>query len=214
VARNNQNGGILYSRLSDYYDTIFRWLTFPRHKVLMKEMDIEPGSRVMDLGVGTGLSLHLYPRNCRVTGIDISPKMLSHARKRVRRKNLHHVDLMEMDAHDLDKAFERDSFDVIVASFVLTVVQDPVRVLRHMKTVGKPGCTMYIVNHSKSRHPIIKRCEGFLEPLCRKIGWNYGVDIEEVIEKAGLRVVSKRPCFPYDPYVIVQARNGTQQFCR
>jgi phosphatidylethanolamine/phosphatidyl-N-methylethanolamine N-methyltransferase len=208
VGRNHQNGGILYSRLSDYYDTLFRWFTIPRQKALMKEMEIEPGSHIMDLGVGTGLSLHLYPRNCRVTGIDISPKMLTHARKRVVRKKLHHVDLVEMDAHELDKGFDSDTFDVIVASFVLTVVKDPVRVLRHMKTVGKPDCTMYIVNHSRSHQPALRKCEEFLEPICRKIGWNYAVDLEDVIEKAGLHVVSTRPCFPYDPWVIVQARNG------
>lgn len=209
VHRNgNGNGGILYNRLSSCYDFLFRWITYPRQKAMLNSIPIRPGARVMDLGVGTGISLPLYPRHCRVTGVDISPKMLARARRRAARKKLTHVELVEMDAHGLDEAFPQNTFDIIIAAFVLTVTEDPVRVLKNMKRIGKPDCTLFILNHSKSLNPLVRKCEKILQPLCKRIGWRTGVDLEQLILEAGLHVVSKRPCFRHDPYFVVQARNG------
>ncbi|MHC4598808.1 MAG: class I SAM-dependent methyltransferase [Planctomycetota bacterium] len=208
MAGNHRNGGILYSRLSGYYDTIFGWLTLPRQKLMIQKIGIPCGAKIMEVGVGTGLALPHYPKHCDVMGVDISSKMLKHARKRVTKKKLTHVELMEMDAKEIDARFPPNTFDFIIGAFVLTVVDDPVRVLKNMKRVGKPDCSIFILNHSKSRHPVLSRCERMLEPFVRKIGWRYDVDLDDVVDQAGLTIVSQTPCYPGDLYTILHAKNG------
>jgi phosphatidylethanolamine/phosphatidyl-N-methylethanolamine N-methyltransferase len=209
VAGNHRNGGILYSRLSGYYDTFFGWITLPRQKLMIQKIGIPEGAKIMEVGVGTGLALPHYPKHCEVMGVDISAKMLKHARKRVAKKQLTHVALEEMDAKEIDNHFPPDTFDYIIGAFVLTVVDDPVRVLKNMKRVGKPDCSIYILNHSKSSHPVLGRCERMFEPFAKKIGWRYDVDLDDVCEKAGLNIVSQKPCYPGDFYTILHAKNGT-----
>jgi phosphatidylethanolamine/phosphatidyl-N-methylethanolamine N-methyltransferase len=199
---------MLYSRLSKYYDPFFRWVTLPRQKMLIQGIRVKPGARIMDLGVGTGLALPLYPRHCKVVGVDISPKMLQRARRRVRSNNLTHVELVQCDALDIDKGFPKSSFDIIIGAFILSVIDDPVRVLKNMKKVGKPDCSMFIINHLRSSHPLFAKCEGLLEPICKKLGWHFQLNLENALAEAGLRVVSQKPCYAFDLYSIVHVKNG------
>jgi len=201
VSGNHKNGGIFYSSLAGFYDPLFQWVQFPKQKMLIRRMNIRPGAQVMDLGVGNGKSLRMYPPHARVTGIDISPKMLLRARKRVGRHKLRNVKIYEMDAHDIDKSFAPSTFDCFNASFVMSVVNDPLSALRNMVKVGKPDCTIFMLNHNKSRHPFWSRVEKHIEPACRKIGWKYGVDVPSLIAEAGLDLLDYTPCFPYDLYV-------------
>lgn len=204
----NGRRGIFYTRLSGYYDTAFRWICLPRQHALMRTASFKPGSRILDLGVGTGMALHLYPRNCKVIGVDNSPAMLDQARKKAKYRGLANVELLEMDAHEIDRAFEPETFDYVVAAFVISVVNDPVKVLQNMKRVGKHGCLMLIVNRIKGGNEVVTACERMLEPLCSKLGWRTALDLPAALREAGLNVVQKRPCFPYDLYSIVHATNG------
>lgn len=204
----NHHIGVLYSRFSGYYDTLFQWITFPRQRALLRTVKFKPGDRILEIGVGTGLALHLYPPHCRVTAIDISPRMLEHARRRVVARRLKHVELLEMDALDIDEAFAPGTFDYIVAAFVMSVVSDAEKVMKSMKKIGKPGCTILICNHSRSRHPVVEKCERAMEPLCRKLGWRYGLDLEDLAASSGLRIVHEQACYFYDPYRIVHVKNG------
>lgn len=207
MARNHRQG-VLYSRFSGYYDTLFQWITLPRQHALLRTVKFKPGDRVLDLGVGTGLALPFYPRHCRVTAVDISPRMLEHARRRVERKRLTNVELLEFDAAHIDQAFSPHTFDFIIAAFVMSVVNDAEKVMRNLKVIGKPDCTILIINHFKSGNPVIEKCEKAIEPLCRKLGWTYELDLEEITALAGLRIVHNEPCYPYDPYRIVHVKNG------
>jgi phosphatidylethanolamine/phosphatidyl-N-methylethanolamine N-methyltransferase len=102
--------------------------------------------RVLEVGVGTGLSLPHYRTDLEVTGIDLSPEMLEKAEERARRKNLTHVDdLLVMDASRLD--FPDNSFDMVVAMFVMTVVPDPDAVMKELERVCAPGGEVLLVNH-------------------------------------------------------------------
>ena len=88
-------------------------------------MGIQPGERVLEVGVGTGINLSLYPKTCAVTGIDFSCSMLEKARDRVSRMGLRSLRLLQMDAADLK--FADDSFDIVYAPYLISVVPDPVQ---------------------------------------------------------------------------------------
>ena len=111
-------------------------------------MGIKPGDRVLEVGVGTGINAALYPRDCAVTGIDLSSSMLEKARERVARKGIRNVRLLEMDAADLK--FADNSFDIVYAPYLISVVPDPVAVAREMRRVCRPGGRIIILNHFRS----------------------------------------------------------------
>ena len=97
----------------------------------------------------------LYPRDCTVTGIDFSSSMLEKARERVARKGIRNVRLLQMDAADLK--FADDSFDIVYAPYLISVVPDPVEVAREMRRVCRPGGRIIILNHFRSPNPILSR---------------------------------------------------------
>ena len=138
----------IYARYSYIYDLIFKRWFHPRQQHAIRSLDIQPGQRVLDVGVGTGFSLPLYPRHAQVIGVDLSSKMLREAQKKVRDEHLRHVTLLEMNAEDL--AFPDNTFDVVIAAFVISVVPNPVRLVAEMKRVSKPQGQLVIINHFQS----------------------------------------------------------------
>ena len=145
----------IYARYSRIYDLIFKRWFHPRHQHVIRSLDVQPDQCVLDVGVGTGLSLPLYPRQARVIGVDLSSKMLREAQKRVRDQHLTHVTLLEMNAEHL--AFPDNTFDVVMAAFVISVVPNPVHLVAEMKRVSKPEGQLVIINHFQSANPIMAR---------------------------------------------------------
>jgi phosphatidylethanolamine/phosphatidyl-N-methylethanolamine N-methyltransferase len=143
---------------------------------------------VLEVGVGTGINLALYPRSCRVTGIDLSSKMLEKAQERIVSKNLRHCEVVEMDASGM--SYADDSFDVVYAPYVISVVPDPVKVAREMYRVCRPGGRVVILNHFKSRNPIMSKIETAISPMTVHIGFTADLDLPAFLEQANLRPVS------------------------
>ena len=103
-----------YRRYARIYDAVFGPVLQPGRRALLERLELKPGERVLEVGVGTGLSLPLYPRSVRITGIDVSREMLEKARERVARRRLENVDaLVEMDAEHM--SFPDATFDKVVA---------------------------------------------------------------------------------------------------
>jgi phosphatidylethanolamine/phosphatidyl-N-methylethanolamine N-methyltransferase len=150
----------------------------------MDLIDFGEGSSILEVGVGTGINLSLYPRSCQITGIDLSAGMLEKARERIVKKGLRHCRVMEMDAAHM--TFENDTFDVVYAPYLISVVPDPVAVAREMRRVCKPGGRIIILNHFKSEHPLISRIETAISPLTVHLGFKSDLDLPGFLAQADL----------------------------
>src|SRR5229473_3894407 len=138
----------VYEKISTVYDFTFGPTLHPGRVHAIQRMGIKPGDRVLEVGVGTGINAALYPRDCTVTGIDLSGPMLEKARDRVARKGIRNVRLLEMDAADLK--FADETFDIVYAPYLISVVPDPIVVAREMRRVCRSGGRVIFLNHFRS----------------------------------------------------------------
>ena len=134
------------------------------------------------------INTSLYPRNCHVTGVDLSSSMLEKARERVAREGLRNVRLLEMDAQAL--TFADGSFDIVYAPYLVSVVPDPVQVAREMRRVCKPGGKIIILNHFRSANLILSRLERAISPFTVHIGFKSDLDLPAFLAQAGLEPIS------------------------
>ncbi len=178
----------VYDKLATVYDVFFGPILHPGRLLALQRMDIQPGDWVLEVGVGTGINSALYPRNCHVTAIDFSASMLAKARGRVSRKGLHHVTLMEMDAAAL--TFADESFDIVYAPYFVNCVSDPLKVVREMQRVCKPGGKIVLLNHFRSTNWFMSRFDRVLTPLTVHIGFKSDLDLPGFLAQTGLRPIS------------------------
>ncbi len=196
-----------YRRYANHYDRIFGPVFNPGRKLALKTLDLASGQRVLEVGVGTGLSLPYYPEDVRVVGIDISPEMLDKARDRVDDQELSQVeDLLVMDAEDLE--FEDDSFDAVVAMYVASVVPHPDRLVDEMRRVCVPGGDILIINHFTSRNPVLRGLERGLRPLSRMLGFRPDMDLDSLPEMDDFQRIGVRNANIFGYWKLVHYRNG------
>ncbi len=176
----------VYNSYSRFYDQIFGKV-FESGRVMAPQLlNLFPNAEVLEVGVGTGLALEHLPRNLRVTGIDLSQKMLDQAQKRVHRLNLTHVKLLRMDANRL--RFPDHSFDRVLAAYFISTVPDPVRVVREMIRVCRPGGCLVFLNHFQSEHPVLRRLEQVISPFCYRLGFKTDLDLPRLMRDTGLTI--------------------------
>jgi phosphatidylethanolamine/phosphatidyl-N-methylethanolamine N-methyltransferase len=187
VVENDFVEGV-YDKLAKVYDLTFGPTLHPGRLQAIQRMDIQPGERVLEVGVGTGINLPLYPKEATVTGIDFSSSMLEKARERVSRKWLHNMRLLQMDAADLK--FSDDSFDIVYAPYLISVVPDPVKVAREMRRVCRPGGRIIFLNPFLSASPLLSRAERLISPFTIHIGFKADLDLPAFLAQADLQPVS------------------------
>jgi phosphatidylethanolamine/phosphatidyl-N-methylethanolamine N-methyltransferase len=193
-----------YRRYAKVYDALFGPVLQPGRKAVMEALDCRPGERVLEVGVGTGLSLPLYPPYVRVTGIDLSREMLDKARMRVGRRQLANVEgLLEMDAEAMD--FPDASFDKVVAMYVVSVVPEPARLLAELHRVCKPHGDIFIVNHVRSSNPVVGAVEKSLARFSDQLGFHPDFELHSLVNgSARVEHISNVNFF----WKVMRVRNG------
>jgi len=192
-----------YNRISYIYDmmeSLVEYLMFGKWR---KQILSDLSGLVLDIGVGTGKNLKYYPDNCKVVGMDVSSKMLEHAKKRA--ENLDNVSLFVMDGEHL--AFENHSFDYVITTFVLCSIPDPVAALKEMKRVCKPDGMVINMEHMKSKHAILSMIEDIFNPLTfGAMGVNINRKTVENIKKAGLNKISEQNLAIKDVFRLIKSK--------
>jgi len=197
----------VYARYAGFYDTVFGTLLASGRKAAVRRINQRGGLRVLEVGVGTGLSLLDYRRDHRVVGIDLSTEMLRVAQQRVRDERLEHVDgLAEMDAGKL--GFADDSFDMVVAMYVMTVVPDPQGTMTELERVCRPGGEILIVNHFAETRGIRSAVERSLAPFSKKLGWRPDFTLESLLAGSRVTVEANHRIPPFGLFSLVECRLG------
>jgi phosphatidylethanolamine/phosphatidyl-N-methylethanolamine N-methyltransferase len=178
----------VYENIAWMYDFTFGPTLHAGRIQSIQRMGIKAGDRVLEVGVGTGINASLYPADCVVTGIDLSEPMLEKARERVLRKGLSNIRLLAMDAADLK--FPDNSFDIVYAPYVISVVPDPVAVVREMRRVCRPGGRMVILNHFRGTNRLGAWLDRVISPLTVHIGFKSDLDLPAFLAQAELKPVS------------------------
>ena len=174
-----------YAVVSPVYDLLYDRIFYPGRVEAVKLLEVRPEERVLEVGIGTGLTLPLYPRYCRVVGVDLSEQMLKKARERVQEFAATHVTLFMMDAMRL--GFPDNVFDHVLAAYVISAVPDPVQVLSEIRRVCRPGGHIVIVNHFKSDHPLMGTLEELMAPIITRLGlFRPDLQLTPLLERVGL----------------------------
>jgi phosphatidylethanolamine/phosphatidyl-N-methylethanolamine N-methyltransferase len=197
-----------YRRWAPVYDHTFGRVAAEGRKHSVEIINQGKG-RVLEVGVGTGLSLPTYGRHLEIVGIDLSPEMLEKARERVAAERLGNVTgLHEMDASDLK--FADASFDTVVAMYVMTVVPDPEKVMRELSRVCRPGGEVIIVNHFSADEGMRGWVERRMAPFADMLGWRPVFDVERVLVCDDLSLVEKRGLRPWGLFTMMRFRKAKE----
>ena len=202
----------LYAEFAPLYDKIFGKIFYSRLESVIEELDIPPGAKVLEVGVGTGTSFPAYPTHCQVTGIDLAPDMLARAQRKIRENGWTHLTVIEMNALDLD--FPDNSFDYVMAFHVVTVVPDPIRMIAEAKRVCKPGGKIVIVNHFTSDFPLLGTLTEALDPITRLLGWRTNLRLKPFIKTTDLRVDRVYKLSKTSLYTVLHGRKTGNGFRR
>jgi phosphatidylethanolamine/phosphatidyl-N-methylethanolamine N-methyltransferase len=195
-----------YGRWAPVYDLVFGKVFDHGRRSTIAEAD-RIGGRILDVGVGTGLSLVDYSRSTRLCGVDISEPMLRRAQERVRTLNLVNVEtLAVMDAKNL--AFADGFFDAVVAQYVITAVPDPEATLDDFIRVLKPGGELILVNHIGAERGPRRVFELAFAPLARRLGWRPEFPWSRLVAWAakhgGVSLTERRPMPPMGHFSLIR----------
>jgi phosphatidylethanolamine/phosphatidyl-N-methylethanolamine N-methyltransferase len=199
-----------YARWAPIYDLVFG-AVFDRGRhaaIVAAEQACGPlGGRILEVGVGTGISLPDYARSNRLVGVDISEPMLRKALERVAEQKLANVEaLAVMDAEHL--ALSDDSFDVVVAQYVITAVPHPEATLDEFVRVLRPGGEIVLVNHIGAEAGLRRAFEQWFAPVARRLGWRpefrFGRLSDWAARHGGVRVIERRAMPPLGHFSLIR----------
>jgi phosphatidylethanolamine/phosphatidyl-N-methylethanolamine N-methyltransferase len=173
-----------YDFYSPVYDVVFKKIFEPGRIAAVRLLTAARPCRVLEVGIGTGLNLPLYPPDVNLTGIDLSEGMLKKAAEKVADLRMDNVILKVMDASAMD--FADGEFDATLATYVISAVPDPVAVLREMRRVTKPGGSIVVLNHFRSENPVMRQIEDVMAPVCAHLGWKTNLALPPLLQTVGL----------------------------
>ncbi len=199
-----------YARWAPVYDLVFG-AVFERGRHAAIAAAERIGGRILEVGVGTGMSLPHYAKNTRLCGVDISAPMLRKAQERVAAFGLDNVEgLWVMDAEHL--SFPDGSFDVVVAQYVITTVPHPEATLDEFARVLKPGGEIILVSRVGAEAGLRHSLEHWFQPAARKLGWRTEFSFERYARWAaqahGMRLIERRAMPPFGHFCLIRFGKG------
>ena len=200
-----------YARWAPVYDLVFGTV-FERARHAAIAATNRVGGRILDVGVGTGICLPHYAPSTRVVGIDLSEPMLRKARKRVAEQGLQHVECLEvMDAERL--IFPEESFDVVVAQYVVNTVPHPEVAMDEFARVLKPGGEIILINRVGAEDGPRRTLEHLFMPVTQKLGWRSDFPwarFAHWVERTdGMRLIERRPVPPLGHFSLIRFGKDT-----
>lgn len=196
-----------YTQLGPVYNFIYGKLLFNEgRRVAIQLLGIKPQQKILEAGVGTGLALPFYPKDCSVVGIDLSESMLAEARKLIRVQGLENTEVRYMDATKLD--FPDNHFDGVLGNLFISATSRPVDALLEMKRVCKPGGTIVLMNHFRSDNLVVGSVEKVLDPFTTSaVGFRAALEMEPLLTAAGLRAKTVRKVNLFGLWTAVSMEN-------
>lgn len=192
-----------YERFAPAYDATFGAIVGRYHRHIGQFVSSLAAHRVLEVGVGTGLSLRYYPKGTSLVGVDICPRMLEKARRRQVLGLAANVELRLVDAEHLP--FADESFDAVILPFVISVTPDPERLLVEVFRVLKPGGAVLILNHFAGVRGM-RWLEALFSPLARVIGFRSDLALQRVVDATPMEIVAVRPLRPIGFFTSVHLR--------
>lgn len=196
----------IYDVHSLFYDATFGRLVKRRIARAIEHMGIGDNDLVLDLGIGTGVSLNYYPNRGRIVGIDLSSGMLREARKKITERGLDHADVFQADA--LRLPFADNTFDHVFISHVISVVSDPYKLVEEAQRVAKQDARIVLVNHFQSTNRFIAMVEKWLCPLCTRLGWRSDLGLNDLVARTGVQIDYRYKLESIDLWETVVIRNN------
>jgi len=194
----------VYSDLAVVYDSVFGRVFVDHEHELIESLNLRPGQRLLEVGVGTGISLDGYPPYVHVVGIDPSADMLVHAVNKVRENDLKNVELKQGDALNLE--FPDSSFDYVVSFHVISVVPDPAKMMSEMLRVCKPGGRVAIINHFASENPVLFGLATIINPITKLLGWTTRLRVRHILKGQHLAVERNERVSRWSVHRVIVAR--------
>jgi phosphatidylethanolamine/phosphatidyl-N-methylethanolamine N-methyltransferase len=194
----------LYRQFVPAYELVWPLLIKKRVRDTLHSLRISPDSQVLEVGVGTGISLMAYPANCSVTGIDLNETMLREARRKVIENGWTHIDLRTGNAEQLD--FQDSTFDFVTAFHLISVVSEPRRAMTEMVRVCRPGGLIAVINHFRSANPMVHKVIDRADGLTRHLGWRTDLRWEDLVRDLPLTVERHYKTSPVSLFTILHLR--------
>lgn len=183
-----------YETLAKYYDLGYGRMLEHGLKLGVHAMDPRPGENVLEVGMGTGLSLNFFPGGIQIVGIDLSPNMLEQARKRATALKMDNVDLKVMSAEDLK--VDDNSYDCVFCPSVLSVVGHPEKALAEMIRVCKPGGRICIISHFQGQSSFERTLDKVFNPVTNRfLGFRMTTPRDFIEHAKGVKIAIKKNIF-------------------
>ena len=193
----------IYRRMAPVYNWAFGLSLAPGRRAAVRSLNVRDGDRLLEVGVGTGLALPLWPRQAETIGIDPCAEMLGQAVRLCKKHNLQQVKLLSMDAQQM--SFPDNHFDKIAAMYVVSVVPDPAALMREIARVGRPGAQVVLINHFAHRGSVLRWLEQIVARAASACGWDLTLEIDVALNTPGLRILDVRPANWFGYWTLILA---------
>lgn len=196
----------IYERIGPYYNFVFGKLLFQEgRETAIDFLELKDNAKVLEVGVGTGLTLPLYPKDCKVIGVDLSESMLKEAEELIRRKKIKNASVKIMDATKLE--FPDNTFDGVLGNLFISATSYPEAALSEMKRVCKPGGMIVLMNHFKSENKVVGAVESAFNPIALSLGFKSNLEMEPLLKKMKLKVKNLKKVNMFNLWTAVSMRN-------